>query len=141
MHVPDKVFTWPVRVYYEDTDCGGIVYYANYLKFMERARSEWLRTLGFEQDRLQREEGIVFGVSRIQVEYLKPACFNDLLTVCTRLTTLGKASLIFAQEIARDAAGELLCRGETRIACVAAASLRPCAIPSQVMAKIHSETA
>ena len=68
---------WPVRVYYEDTDCGGVVYYANYLKFMERARSEWSRSLGFEHDRLLQQEGIVFAVSRVAMDFMHPARFND----------------------------------------------------------------
>ncbi|MEJ1469461.1 MAG: YbgC/FadM family acyl-CoA thioesterase, partial [Candidatus Sedimenticola sp. (ex Thyasira tokunagai)] len=74
-------FIWPVRVYYEDTDSGGVVYYANYLKFMERARTEWLRQLGFEQDELLEKEGILFAVRRVAVDYLRPARFNDELLV------------------------------------------------------------
>lgn len=79
------MFHWPVRVYYEDTDSGGVVYYANYLKFMERARTEWLRSLGFEQDVLNAQHGIIFAVRSVTVEYLRPARFNDLLSVGVRL--------------------------------------------------------
>ena len=76
-------FQWPVRVYYEDTDSGGVVYYANYLRFMERARTEWMRELGFEQDVLIREEGVIFAVRSAKVDYLRPALFNDELNVVT----------------------------------------------------------
>ena len=79
-------FCWPVRVYYEDTDSGGVVYYANYLKFMERARTEYLRSLGFEQDQLRREQGILFTVHSLQVDFRLPARFNDLLEVSTHVS-------------------------------------------------------
>ena len=92
-------FRWPVRVYYEDTDNGGVVYYANYLKFMERARTEWLRSLGLEQDQLIREQGIIFAVTSVQVDYLKPALFNQLLSVSAEIIETGKASLTFKQEV------------------------------------------
>ncbi len=92
-------FIWPVRVYYEDTDSGGVVYYANYLKFMERARTEWLRQLGFEQDELLEKEGILFAVRRVSVDYLRPARFNDELLVSASISKQGRASLTFQQEI------------------------------------------
>ena len=92
-------FGWPVRVYYEDTDAGGVVYYANYLRFLERARTEWLRALGFEQDALARDAGVIFAVRRVEVDYLKPARFNDALTVHARIAERGRASLVFAQEV------------------------------------------
>jgi len=95
-------FYWPVRVYYEDTDNGGVVYYANYLKFMERARTEWLRSLGLEQDRLINEQGIIFAVRSVQVDYLKPALFNQLLSVSAEIIATGKASLTFKQEVVVD---------------------------------------
>ncbi len=87
-------FRWPVRVYYEDTDAGGVVYHANYLLFMERARTEWLRALGFEQDALRREAGVQFSVRRATIDYLRPALFNDLLTVTVALT--GTAAQVLA---------------------------------------------
>jgi acyl-CoA thioester hydrolase len=129
-----KPFAWPVRIYYEDTDAGGVVYYANYLKLMERARTEWLRSLGFEQDRLRRDHGVLFAVSRVAVDYRRPAHFNDLLAVSARIETRGRARLTFVQEI-RDAAvpATLFCRGEVRVACVDAASFRPRPIPEPLL--------
>ncbi len=94
-------FLWPVRVYYEDTDSGDVVYYANYLKFMERARTEWLRHLGFEQDELIQKEAVIFAVRSVQVDYLLPARFNDELSVSAKLTEQGRASLTIEQSIIR----------------------------------------
>jgi acyl-CoA thioester hydrolase len=94
---------WQVRVYYEDTDLGGIVYYANYLKFIERARSEWVRGMGVDQARLRAEAGVVFAVRRIEAEYLAPAQFDDLLTVETRVREVGGARVVLAQEVRRGA--------------------------------------
>lgn len=138
-------FLYPVRVYYEDTDSGGVVYYANYLKFMERARTEWLRSLGFEQDALIREEGILFAVRSVQIDYHKPARFNDLLEVMASLSEQGKASLTFAQEVRRPSAsatgesGLLLCSASVRIACLDAAGMRPRAIPEKIVREISRE--
>src|SRR3990170_7209247 len=106
------VFSIPIRVYYEDTDAGNVVYYANYLKFMERARTEWLRDLGFEQDELLRRDGVVFAVRSARLEFLKPARFNDLLQATVQVTRRGKASITFAQEIRRDELA--LCEGEVK---------------------------
>jgi acyl-CoA thioester hydrolase len=92
-------FFWPVRVYYEDTDNGGVVYYANYLKFMERARTEWLRTRGVEQDVLVQQQGVIFAVRSAQLDYLKPARFNQLLAVSVNVVQVGKASLTFEQRV------------------------------------------
>ncbi len=124
------VFSIPMRVYYEDTDAGGVVYYANYLKFMERARTEWLRGLGFEQDELSRTEGVIFAVRAAQVEYLKPARFNDALEVTVDLARRGAASLSFKQEVRRDAV--TLCTGEIRIACLDVNTFAPVAIPARL---------
>jgi acyl-CoA thioester hydrolase len=131
-------FQWPVRVYYEDTDSGGVVYYANYLKFMERARTEWLRRLGLEQDHLRDEYGILFAVRSLAVDYLLPARFNDVLHVSVEPERAGRASLDFRQQIRRDdtTAGQLLCQGRVKIACLDAAGLRPRRIPSPVYAEI-----
>lgn len=130
-------FRWQVRVYYEDTDSGGVVYYANYLRFMERARTEWMRALGFEQDTLLDMDGILFAVRSASLEFLKPARFNDLLSVSCDVVRHGRASLTFAQLIARDAAGQdLLCSGEVRIACVDASSFQPRAIPGYILKEI-----
>jgi len=131
-------FHWPVRVYYEDTDSGGVVYYANYLKFMERARTEWLRALGFEQDCLAAETGILFAVRSVQVEYLHPARFNDALTVSAEVARRGRASLTFRQEVRRDTV--LLCQGTVKIAAVTVSGLRPCRIPEAIMLRLEESS-
>ena len=133
-------FLWPVRVYYEDTDSGGVVYYANYLRFMERARTEYLRSLGFEQDALIRDEGIIFAVRSVSAEYHKPARFNDLLEVSAEITDLGKASVSFAQRVRRAGDEDVtLCSATVRIACLDAASLRPRAIPVSMLGELSRE--
>lgn len=126
----------PVRVYYEDTDCGGVVYYANYLKYMERARTEWLRRLGFEQDVLRLREGLLFAVRRAEIEYLHPAFFNDLLTVTVELSGARGASMDFDQEIRRGKDATLCCRGRVKVACMNEETLRPNRLPGQLLAEI-----
>lgn len=123
-------FVWPVRVYYEDTDTGGVVYYANYLKFMERARTEWLRALGFEQTALAGGHGVMFVVRRAHVEYLQPARFNDELSVISTVKRLGSCRIVFSQWIWRDA---LLVTGETEVACIGVASFKPVKIPDTLI--------
>ena len=124
-------FTWPVRVYWEDTDAGGIVFYANYLKFFERARTEWLRSLGIGQADLRERSGGMFVVTETAVRYVAPARLDDELTVTARLHEKGRASLVIAQEAMR--AGTLLAQGTIRIGWVDAASLRPGRIPSAIL--------
>lgn len=126
-------FFWPVRVYYEDTDSGGVVYYANYLKFFERARTEFLRQFDLQQDLLIRELDAIFAVRSIQADYHKPAVFNDLLTVTTEIIELKKASLIFRQQISRDNDGVLLCSAKCKVACLSASAMKPRAIPATVI--------
>jgi acyl-CoA thioester hydrolase len=130
------IFSWPVRVYYEDTDAGGVVFYANYLKFMERARTEWLRSLGFEQDALRERQGVLFAVRRVALDYLRPARFNDLLWVTAAIIRHGGASLDFRQEVLREGDGTLCCRGDIRVACLDAVTMRPSRIPDNLMAEI-----
>lgn len=125
-------FLWPVRVYYEDTDSGGVVYYANYLKFMERARTEWLRQLGFEQDELIQKEAVIFAVRSVQVDYLLPARFNDELSVSANLIEQGRASLTIEQSITRVADNSLLCKGRVKIVSLRPDSFKPCAIPDNI---------
>jgi acyl-CoA thioester hydrolase len=127
-------FSWPVRVYWEDTDAGGVVYYAHYLNFMERARSEWLRSLGFEQTTLIEAHGVVFVVRSVAVDYLRPARFNDLLAVTARLEAARPASLEIAQRVERD--GAVLARGRVTLACVEAASFRPVRIPAHLLSAL-----
>ena len=130
-------FLWPVRVYYEDTDSGGVVYYANYLKFMERARTEWLRQFGFEQDELIHNEGVIFAVRSVQVDYLLPARFNDELSVSAKLIEQGRASLTIEQKISRVADSSLLCKGSVKIVSLRPDSFKPCAIPDQIKQQIN----
>jgi acyl-CoA thioester hydrolase len=126
----ERGFEWQVRVYYEDTDAGGIVFYANYLKFFERARTEWLRACGVDQRRLAEETGVLFVVRRTALDYRAPARLDDVVTIVTRIEKLGRASVDFAQEAWR---GEtLLAAGGIRVACVEGAALRPAAIPDSV---------
>ncbi|MFP2770736.1 tol-pal system-associated acyl-CoA thioesterase [Oceanisphaera sp. KMM 10153] len=127
----DTSFDWPVRIYYEDTDAGGIVYNANYLKFMERARTEWLRSLGIEQDSLL-EQGLAFVVRRVEMDLRKPARFNDALNVTVTVKLLKRASIVFEQEILDDA-GLSLVRGTVQIACVKIPHMKPFAIPEPLM--------
>jgi len=122
-----KVFNWSIRVYYEDTDAGGVVFYANYLKFYERARTEMLRGMGFEQDQLMAEEAVIFVVRSVQIDYIKPAKFNELLDVSAELSLVKSASLTFTQHITRQ--GELLNTASVRIACLDAKTMRPKLIP------------
>ena len=126
-----ETFTWPVRVYWEDTDAGGIVFYANYLKFFERARTEWLRALGVSQGELRERVGGMFIVGETSVRYLAPAKLDDELIVTARLEAAGRASLIIAQQALRG--GTLLCEGTIRIGWVDAASLRPARIPAAIL--------
>ena len=126
-------FIWPVRVYYEDTDSGGVVYYANYLKFMERARTEYLRHLGFEQDQLIEQENTIFAVRSINVDYHKPARFNEMLEVTAKIIEFKKASMLFEQSIVRTSDQQLLCDGTVRIASLKADSFKPCAIPHAIL--------
>jgi len=128
-------FIWPTRVYYEDTDAGGVVYYANYLKFMERARTEWLRSRGFEQDDLIRDAGIIFAVRSVQVDYLRPARFNDALTVTAEVMHNGGASITFQQEVRRG--DEVLCSGKVKIASLDAKTLRPKPVPTAMLVALE----
>ena len=130
-------FEWPVRVYYEDTDNGGVVYYANYLRFMERARTEYLRSLGFEQDQLIRENDILFAVRSMKIDYHAPASFNDRLSVSVDILKRSRASLTFAQIVTRaDGSGAELCSAEVNVACLAASTFRPQALPDFILKEI-----
>lgn len=126
-----------VRVYYEDTDSGGVVYYANYLKFIERGRSEFLRDLGFEQDSLIQHQNIIFAVRSIQADYLLPARFNDLLGVHTEVIKTRHASLIFSQKIKDLKQNKVLFKAQITVACLNALNFKPCAIPSNILEKIN----
>jgi len=131
-------FSWPVRVYYEDTDCAGIVYHASFLRFMERARTEWLRSLGFDLPLLRIEHEVLFTVSRLGIDYLRPAHFNDLLDLSLELTRSGGASFLLDQRVWRTPR-ELICRAEVRIACVDATTLRPRPIPKVICTELKRD--
>lgn len=124
-----SVFFWPVRVYWEDTDAGGVVYYANYLRFLERCRSEWLRSRGLSQQELVATRGVQFMVLSLSIDYKAPAKLDDQLIVSCTMRPEGRTSAIFEQEIRRDGgdegAGELLVSASVRVVCVDAKTLRP----------------
>ena len=126
-------FQFPIRIYWEDTDAGGIVFYANYLKFMERARTEWLRSLGIGQQALRERSGGMFVVSETQLKYHRPARLDDELLVTAELRQTGAVSATIAQRVlAKNEPTLLLCEGTIRIGWVDAATLRPARIPPQV---------
>ncbi|WP_082938361.1 tol-pal system-associated acyl-CoA thioesterase [Mitsuaria sp. 7] len=120
-----------LRIYWEDTDAGGVVFYANYLKFMERARTEWLRGLGFEQETMRRDEGLMFVVSDTALRYLAPARLDDWLRVSVVPAEVGRASLVIDQQVWRGE--QLLTQGRIRIGCVDAISLKPARIPARIL--------
>ena len=127
---PAGGFRLPLRVYYEDTDAGGVVYYANYLKYFERARTEWLRAAGWDQADLAARRGVLFAVRSVEVEYRAPARLDDALEVEARVTAVGRAGIDFGQRVLR---GETeLCRGSVRIACLDADNFRPRALPADL---------
>lgn len=126
-----------VRVYYEDTDSGGVVYYANYLKFIERGRSEFLREMGFEQDQLIKHQSVIFAVKSLQAEYLLPARFNDLLIIDTQVHKSRRASLIFSQKIRDLEQNKVLFEAQVTVACLDVKNFKPCAIPSDILEKIN----
>lgn len=128
-------FRWPVRVYYEDTDAAGIVYHANYLKFMERARTEWLRSHGFDQGGLARDHAVVFAVTRLDVRFREPARLDDRLQVEVHVARVGRAGFDMEQRVVRDAGTEL-CAAGVRIACLDAARLKPRAIPPFLLTEL-----
>ncbi len=125
------ISTLPVRIYYEDTDAGGIVYYANYLKFFERGRTELLREFNIEQD-LLLEKNIAFVVKKVEMDFVKSARFNQLVSVKTEVISCRKASLRFKQEILHES-GELLCQATTLIACINLQEMKPMPIPAEII--------
>lgn len=130
-------FSWPVRVYYEDTDSGGVVYHSNYLNFMERARTEWLRALGFEQPVLKDELGMLFVVHSMTIGFKGPAYFNDMLDVKSQLLKIGHGSIEFLQTIIRN--DQVLLEATVKLACVDASSFKPMGIPAPVKLKITNK--
>lgn len=131
----NPVFSWPVRVYWEDTDAGGVVYHAAYLRFIERARTEWLRARGVEQQRVREEHGIVFVVAEMHVKFLAPARLDDALRADITTFTRRSASMRFVQCILRPADGALLIEADVRAACIDAASYKPRRIPDSLLSE------
>ena len=129
-------FTWPVRVYYEDTDAGGIVFYANYLKFFERARTEWLRATGVAQQALVVEHGAIFVVKHVSVDYHAPARLDDELKLTLTIEKLGRASVQFAQQA--WCGDVLLASAHVKVGCVDAVTLRPRSLPDEAAAKMRA---
>jgi len=130
------LYSFPVRVYFENTDAGGVVYHAEYLKFLERARTEWLRHLGFDHQALARTHRIVFVVTQSVVDFLKPARLDDHVAVSVQLESLGKVRCIFAQEIRRE--DELLVRAKITVACVTGEHFKPAEIPEALRRKMQA---
>ena len=128
-------FTFPIRIYWEDTDAGGIVFYANYLKFFERARTEWLRSLGVEQQSLKDKSGGMFVVSETQIKYFSPARLDDLLEVTAQTSEAGRASLVLSQQAWHSVNGQrtLLAEGTIRIGWVDTQTMKPGRIPAQIL--------
>jgi acyl-CoA thioester hydrolase len=122
-----KIFSLPVRVYFQDTDAGGVVYHANYLNFMERARTEWLRTHGYSNAGLMKEFGMVFVVRSIKLDYLKPALLDDLLEVTAQIKDVGRSRLTLLQMVRRGE--ELLTEAEVHLVCVSLESFKPVSVP------------
>jgi len=131
-------FSWPARVYWEDTDGGGVVYYANYLKYLERARTEWLRSRGFSQTNLVKDPGVIFVVSTLSVDYKRPARLDDSLDITCDVAMDGKVCIQFAQHIRRG--DEVLLEASVRVACLDAQSFKPKRIPAGIAGAIRDTT-
>jgi len=136
--MPAQPFRFPVRVYYEDTDAAGVVYYANYLKFMERARTEWLEAGGHPLAAFEREHGVVFVVHRCEIDYRRPARLNDRLEVTVEVEDVGGSRFIAAQRVERG--GEVLTAARVTLACVDTVRWRPVRIPASLLQRLESIT-
>lgn len=133
----DSIFRWTLRIYYEDTDAGGIVYYANYLKFFERARTEWLRQVGINQIEMALQYQAMFVVKSTTIDYHLPAQLDDELVITTVVEKMGRASLVFVQEAWRK--DQCLVSARFKVGCVDAQTVRPCAIPMSVVKAVQSQ--
>ena len=129
-------FSWPVRVYWEDTDAGGVVYHAGYLRFMERARSEWMRALGIDQSAFKQATGLAFMVRDMQIDFLKPALLDDELSVTVEVKERRAASILFTQTITRATDGSSLIRAQVRVACVDIPRMRAAPIPTGLIPEL-----
>lgn len=135
-----SAFSWPVRVYYEDTDAGGVVFYANYLRFLERARTEWIRGFGYEQDQLRDQLNVIFAVREVNIKYLKPARFNEQLSVTVENLQLKQASMAMQQKITRQTQDkiELIVNSTVNVVCLHSESFSPCPIPKPMYEVLKS---
>ncbi len=131
-------FVWPIRVYYEDTDCGNVIYHTGYLRFMERARTEWLRSFHIEQDELLKDN-LLFAVQKMNIHFVTPGRFNDKLLVTVDVIARGSASLQFRQCVMEEHSKKTLCEATVKIACLAADSFRPCKIPAKLNKEIFGD--
>jgi acyl-CoA thioester hydrolase len=131
-------YSFPVRVYFENTDAGGVVYHAEYVKFLERARTEWLRHLGFDHQALARNHKVAFVVFALAIDFLKPARLDDLVTVSVQLESLGKVRCVFAQEVRRE--DEVLVKARVTVACVTGENFKPVEIPEPLRRKMEATT-
>ncbi len=122
-----KLFSWPVRVYFQDTDAGGVVYHASYVNFMERARTEWLRSFGYSNAGLMKELGVMFVVRKLELGYLRPALLDDMLEVTAQIKDIGRSRVTLTQMVRRG--DELLAEGEVHLVCVVAESFKPVSVP------------
>lgn len=129
-------FQWPIRVYYEDTDGGGVVYHSNYLNFMERARTEWLRSLGFGQAELKNKLDVIFVVRNIAIQYKRSAYFDDALNVVTAISKTGRSLLVFEQTIYRE--DTVLTQATVEVVCVGASNYKPVSIPESIRLAVHA---
>lgn len=129
-------YSFPVRVYYENTDAGGVVYHSEYLKFLERARTEWLRHLGFDHQALGRNHKVVFVVSSMAIDFVKPAKLDDMVAVSVQLESLGKVRSVFVQEIRRE--DEVLVKAKVTVACLTVDSFKPAEIPEPLRRKMEA---
>ena len=133
-----KIFSLPVRVYFQDTDAGGVVYHANYLNFMERARTEWLRTHGYSNAGLMKEFGVVFVVRSMKLDYLRPALLDDLLEVTAHIKDIGRSRLTILQTVRRGE--EVLTEAEVHLVCVSLASFKPASVPEVLRTQLEKLT-
>jgi len=136
---PAAPFRWPVRVYWEDTDAGGVVYHASYLRFLERARTEWLRVQGLDQGRVRDDYGVVFVVRDLSIEFLQPARLDDELDVELLAAERRSASMTFSQRILRRVDGAVLTTARVRAACVTSGDFKPCRIPENLFMEINNQ--
>ena len=130
----NKVFALPVRVYFQDTDAGGVVYHASYVNFMERARTEWLRTPGYSNAGLMKEFGVVFVVRSLKLDYLKPALLDDLLSVTAQIKEIGRSRLNLLQSVLRG--DELLTEAEVHLVCVSLQGFKPVSVPEALRGRL-----